>query len=166
MQKNTHGKAADAVRQDPPQGFKKYEKNASSGGVMGMIGDCMNDAKKLEAEAIRGEEDAQKGYENFIMDSNDSIEAKNAETVNTKSAKAKAESEKVETEQERDATIGGIKRLRQNNHDLHTDCDYLLKNFDLKQQTRDDEIESLKESISIFSGASFGALLQNAQNVR
>merc|ERR1719316_1998834 len=46
--------------QAPPPGFKSYEKNAASGGVMGMMSGIINDAKAMEAEAIRGEEEAQK----------------------------------------------------------------------------------------------------------
>merc|ERR1719240_383576 len=49
-----------AVGQAPPPGFKSYEKNAASGGVMGMMSGIINDAKAMEAEAIRGEESAQK----------------------------------------------------------------------------------------------------------
>merc|ERR1719182_1372666 len=39
----------------PPPGFKDYKKNAASGGVMGMIQQIINDAKAMEAEAIRAE---------------------------------------------------------------------------------------------------------------
>merc|ERR1719393_1215299 len=46
----------------PPPGFDGYKKNAASGGVMGMIQQIINDAKAMEAEAIRSEEDAQKAY--------------------------------------------------------------------------------------------------------
>merc|ERR1719159_493856 len=60
----------------PPPGFKEYKKNAASGGVMGMIQQIINDAKAMEAEAIRAEEDAQKAYEDFVKETNASIEAK------------------------------------------------------------------------------------------
>merc|ERR1719281_1746733 len=60
--------------QAPPPGFKSYEKNAASGGVMGMMSNIINDAKAMEAEAIRGEESTQKTYEEFVMDTNTSIE--------------------------------------------------------------------------------------------
>merc|ERR1719420_1925626 len=36
--------------QAPPPGFKSYEKNAASGGVMGMMSGIINDAKAMEAE--------------------------------------------------------------------------------------------------------------------
>merc|ERR1719453_1509746 len=60
----------------PPPGFKDYKKNAAAGGVMGMIQQIINDAKAMEAEAIRAEEDAQKTYEDFVKETNASIEAK------------------------------------------------------------------------------------------
>merc|ERR1711935_626563 len=60
--------------QAPPPGFKSYEKNAASGGVMGMMQGIIDDAKAMEAEAIRGEEDSQKAYEDFVKDTNDSLE--------------------------------------------------------------------------------------------
>merc|ERR1719299_160325 len=47
--------------------FKPMEKNAAGGGVMGMIQNVINESKALEAEAIRGEEQAQKAYEEFVM---------------------------------------------------------------------------------------------------
>merc|ERR1711865_926213 len=37
----------------PPPGFEGYKKNAAAGGVMGMIQQIINDAKAMEAEAIR-----------------------------------------------------------------------------------------------------------------
>merc|ERR1719364_613583 len=72
VQKNTQQK--EVAGQAPPPGFKSYEKNAASGGVMGMMSGIINDAKAMEAEAIRGEESAQTTYEEFVMDTNASIE--------------------------------------------------------------------------------------------
>merc|ERR1712151_1339992 len=60
----------------PPAGFEAYKKNQASGGVMGMIQQIIDDAKAMEAEAIRSEEDAQKAYEGLVKETNTSIEAK------------------------------------------------------------------------------------------
>merc|ERR1719182_435176 len=54
-------------------GFKEYKKNSAAGGVMGMIQQIINDAKAMEAEAIRAEEDAQKAYEDFVKETNSSV---------------------------------------------------------------------------------------------
>merc|ERR1712182_77180 len=77
----------------PPPGFKEYKKNAASGGVMGMIQQIINDAKAMEAEAIRAEEDAQKAYEDFVKETNASIEAASKAIVNKSEEKAKAETD-------------------------------------------------------------------------
>merc|ERR1719163_864370 len=143
----------------PPPGFKSYEKNASSGGVMGMMSGIINDAKAMEAEAIRGEESAQKTYEEFVMDTNNSIEAKVKDITSKTESKAKAEGDKVEAETERDSVLGELEQLANENADLHKSCDFTLKNFELRQTARDEEIEALKQSIAMFSGASFSAFL-------
>merc|ERR1719401_953709 len=58
----------------PPPGFESYKKNAAAGGVMGMLQQIISDAKAMEAETIRAEEDAQKAYEDYVKDTNASIE--------------------------------------------------------------------------------------------
>jgi len=146
--------------QAPPPGFKSYEKNAASGGVMGMMSGIINDAKAMEAEAIRGEEDAQKTYEQFVMDTNASIDEKTKDIVAKTEMKAKAEEDKVEAQAERDTVLGELEQLANENADLHKSCDFTLKNFELRQTAREEEIEALKQSIAMFSGASFSAFLE------
>merc|ERR1719465_404009 len=159
VQKTQSGKK-ELAGQAPPPGFKSYEKNAASGGVMGMMSGIINDAKAMEAEAIRGEESAQKQYEEFVKDSNLSIEEKTKDIVSKTEAKAKAEEAKVEAQTERDAVLGELEQLANENADLHKSCDFTLKNFELRQTAREEEIEALKQSIAMFSGASFSAFLE------
>jgi len=148
----------------PPQGFKTYEKNEKSGGVMGMMEEIIADAKKMEEEATRDEEQAQKAYEEYTVDTNASLDAMNLNLTNKSGTRAKTEGDKVEAETEHEATVGELNSLASSNSDLHLSCDYTLKNFDLRQTTRDDEVEALKQSIAIFSGANFGAFLQDNKN--
>merc|ERR1719379_705204 len=145
--------------QAPPPGFKSYEKNAASGGVMGMMSGIINDAKAMEAEAIRGEEDAQKTYEAFVKDTNMSVDEKTKDIVGKSDVKSKAEADKVEAMEERDGVLGELEQLANENADLHKSCDFTLKNFELRQTAREEEIEALKQSIAMFSGASFSAFL-------
>merc|ERR1719409_389013 len=60
----------EPVGPPPPSGFKTYKNNEHSGGVMDMIQQIIDDTKAVEAETIRAEEDAQKGYEDFVKDTN------------------------------------------------------------------------------------------------
>jgi len=149
-----------AAGQAPPPGFKSYEKNAASGGVMGMMQGIIDDAKAMEAEAIRGEEDSQKAYEDFVKDTNTSVDEKTKDIVSKSDMKAKAEGDKVEAETEHESVMGELEQLMNENADLHKSCDFTLKNFELRQTARDDEIEALKQALAMFSGASFSAFLQ------
>merc|ERR1719240_1477312 len=127
---------------------------------MGMCQEIIDEAKALEAEAIRGEEDSQKAYEEFVRDTNDSVDEKTKTVVSKTDMKAKAEAEKVEAETEHAATMDNLETLSSENADLHKSCDFTLKNFDTRQAAREDEIEALKQALAMFSGASFSAFLQ------
>merc|ERR1740133_802921 len=117
----------------PPPGFESYKKNAAAGGVMGMIQQIINDAKAMEAEAIRSEEDAQKAYEDFVKDTNGSIEAKSKDIVNKSETKAKAEADLVEAKENKEAVMLELEQLSNYKAELHSSCDFVMKNFDIRQ---------------------------------
>merc|ERR1711874_362182 len=145
----------------PPAGFEEYKKNQASGGVMGMMQQIIDDAKAMEAEAIRSEEDAQKAYEDFVKETNASIEAKSKDIVNKSETKAKAEADLVETKEAKEATLLELEQLSNYNAELHQSCDFVMKNFDVRQTARDEEIEALKQAKAILSGAKFAEFLQS-----
>jgi chromosome segregation ATPase len=151
------------AKQDPPAGFKAYKKNESSGGVMSMIQQIINDAKAVEAEAIRAEADSQKAYETFVKDTNGSTEEKNADIVSKSEAKGKAEVEKTKTEETLESVVAELDGLSTENADLHGECDFVLKNFEIRQTARSQEIEALKQVKAILSGAKFSQFLQSDQ---
>jgi len=146
----------------PPPGFEAYKKNAAAGGVMGMIQQIINDAKAMEAETIRSEEDAQKAYEDFVKDTNGSIEAKSKDIVNKSETKAKAEADLVEAKENKEAVMLELEQLANYKAELHSSCDFVMKNFEIRQTARDEEIEALKQAKAILSGAKFEAFLQEA----
>jgi len=124
------GRKQEPVGPPPPPGFEEYKKNAASGGVMDMIQQIISDAKAMEAEAIRSEEDAQKAYEDFVKETNASIEAKSKEIVNKSEEKAKTEAELVETKEAKEAVMLELEQLSNYNAELHQSCDFVMKNFD------------------------------------
>jgi len=144
----------------PPPGFEAYKKNAAAGGVMGMIQQIINDAKAMEAEVIRSEEDAQKAYEDFVKDTNASIEAASKSIVEKSEEKAKKEVELNDAEEALDAVVLELEQLANYKEQLHSSCDFVLKNFEIRQTARDEEIEALKQAKAILSGAKFDAFLQ------
>merc|ERR1712151_343761 len=155
--KKKGGNAALVQRQEPvgpppPAGFDSYKNNAASGGVMQMIEQIVADAKAMEAEAIRSEEDAQKAYEDFVKETNGSIEAKSKDIVNKSEEKAKQEAELVETKESKEAVMLELEQLSNYNAQLHQSCDFVIKNFDVRQTARDEEVEALRQAKAILSG--------------
>jgi hypothetical protein len=146
----------------PPPGFEGYKKNAASGGVMSMIEQIIGDAKAMEAEAIRSEEDAQKAYEDFVKETNASIEAKSKDIVNKSEEKAATEGDLVQAEKEKEAVLLELEQLANEETQLHQSCDFVLKNFDLRQTARDEEVEALRQAKAILSGAKFEEFLQSS----
>jgi len=144
----------------PPPGFQEYKKNAAAGGVMGMIQQIINDAKAMEAETIRAEEDAQKAYEDFVKDTNGSVEEKNRDIVHKSEIKAKAEADLVQAKDDHEAVSLELEQLGNYKAELHGSCDFIVKNFEIRQQARDEEIEALKQAKAILSGANFAAFMQ------
>merc|ERR1712232_499476 len=162
-----YGKAAMIQRQEPvgpppPAGFEAYEKSAASGGVMSMIQQIITDAKAMEAETIRSEEDAQKAYEDFVKETNASIEAKSKDIANKSEEKAKAETDLVEAKESKEAVMLELEQLSNYEAELHQSCDFVMKNFDLRQTARDEEVEALRQAKAILSGAKFQEFLQSA----
>jgi len=146
--------------QAPPPGFKEYKKNENAGGVIGMITTIINDAKTMEAEVIRAEEDAQKAYEDFVKDSNASIQEKTKSQVNKVEEKAKATEDLNQATQDKEAALLELEQLSNYNAELHSSCDFIMKNFEIRQTARDEEIEALKQAKGILSGAKFIQMLK------
>jgi len=146
----------------PPAGFKDYKKNAAAGGVMGMIQQIINDAKAMETEAIRSEEDAQKAYEDFVKETNASVEEKSKTMVNKSEEKAKTEKDLTQANEDKEAALLELEQLSNYNAELHQSCDFIMKNFEIRQTGRDEEIEALKQAKAILSGAKFEEFLQSS----
>jgi len=145
----------------PPPGFQSYKKSAASGGVMDMLQQIINDAKAMEAETIRSEEDAQKAYEDYVKETNSSVEAKSKDIVNKSLIKSKKEASLVQKKEEKESVLIELEQLSNYNGELHSSCDFVLKNFELRQTARDEEVEALRQAKAILSGAKFSELLQD-----
>jgi len=144
-------------KQTPP---KQGTYSAHGGGnlVVSLLGGVIAESEDVEKKALNAENEAQKAYEEYISDSNDANAAAQSNIMNKSSAKAKAEQDKIQATESRDATIQDLLMLGEHNAALHQDCDFLIKNFEVRQSARAEEIDSLANAKAIFSGANFGFL--------
>merc|ERR1711966_143117 len=101
-------------------------------------------------------------YEDFVKDTNGSIEAKSKDIVNKSESKAKAEADLVESKENKEAVMLELEQLANYKAELHQSCDFVVKNFEIRQTARDEEVEALRQAKAILSGAKFEAFLQAA----
>ena len=106
----------------------------------------------LETEAVAGEQDAQTTYVKFVTDTGAALEAaersiaKKEEDAEKEAARLSAIASKKGAEKE-------LMTLKEYEAQLHTSCDYVLKNFEVRQEARSQEMDSLGQAKAILSGA-------------
>merc|ERR1719265_1069030 len=122
--------------QAPPPGFGEYKKAGGANGVMGMIENIINESKQIETEAVAQETEAQKAYETFIKDSNTAIDALNRANSDRMEAVSKADAEKILAKADLEKANKDIDGLEKFKDMTHSTCDFLLKNFEVRQASR------------------------------
>merc|ERR1719498_428847 len=125
-----------------------------------MIQAIINDAKAMIAEATTAEEQAQQAYEDTVTNTNKGVKALQEAISQKMEMKAREEEGKVQAEETRDQRLADIEQLMKEDLDLHYNCDYTLKNFEIRLTARDEEIEALKQGLATFGGATFSAFLE------
>merc|ERR1719378_1098409 len=118
-----------------------------------MIEKLISDAKELVANSKKGENDAQTAYEALVADTNQDVDDLAAEVTTKTKAVAKAKKEKLGAESDLMDTVDELEGLHKYEADVHEECDYLLKNFMIRQQARGEEIEGLQQAKQILYGA-------------
>jgi len=141
-------------RQTPDVPQMEYKKNAGSSGVMEMIEKLVYDSRELMSNSKKAESEAQAAYEKLIADSNASIRALQQEVVSKTQAKVDAERDHRDAKADLAETIRELEGLAKYNAELHAECDYVLKNFDVRQQSRREEVVALQQAKQILNGAS------------
>jgi len=152
----------DADGPPPPPGFSAYKKNAAGGGILNLLKQIITDAKAMEAEALSSEKSAQRAYEDFVKQTNANMDAKSKEIVNKSENQAKNKATSVENKKALEEATLELDKLSNYKAELHQSCDFVMKNFAVRQKARDDEVTALKEAKAVLSGAKFSEFLQRA----
>merc|ERR1719213_956140 len=140
-------------RQQPPGGFAPLKKNSGGGVVIALLENIIDESKETEEDALKAENDAQAAYESFVKDTNKAIADMQVQITNDEDTEAKDKKKEVEDEGDKRATTTDILKLGEVSVTLHDACDFTVNNFDERQHKRSDEMEALKQSKAIFSGA-------------
>merc|ERR1740129_1801395 len=128
----------------PPETFDAYSKKGEKAtGVIAMVDLLVKDLDKEMTEAETDEKDAQSDYETAMADAT----AKRTADMTLLQEKGSAKAE-LDASSELAATLSYI-------HSLHTECDWLIQNFDIRKEARAGEIDSLAQAKAVLSGADF-----------
>jgi len=151
----------------PPESFGAYaKKSEESNGVISLIDLLIKDLEKELTEAKMEEKDAQADYEKMLADA----KVKRAEDSKTLTDKegALADLDTALGQQKGDKgqSEKQLGALNQYMHTLHTDCDFLIKYFDMRKEARDQEIDSLGKAKAVLSGADFSLLQAHSSRSR
>jgi len=140
----------------PPPAGKDYSQSGGSGGVMQMLEKIIQDAQRADQEAVSAEQASQEAYGELVANMNAVLDA-TAASVNEKTDfRLKAEADLLIAKKDLATADTTLADLADQSKAYHLDCDYLLKNFNLRQQGRQEEIEAVQEAKAILSGADFG----------
>jgi len=141
-------------KQTPPVPQMEYSKSKGSTGVMSMIEKLIYETKEITAESKKSEGEAQAAYEALVADTNESIMDLSKSIASKTKAKAKAKKDLSMTEGDLADAVAELEKLGKYDADLHAECDYVMKNFMIRQKGRSEEIEALQQAKQILSGAS------------
>merc|ERR1719491_1182319 len=142
------------AKQAPPVPQMEYSKSKGAGGVMSMIEKLIYDTKDITAKSKKSESESQAAYEELIANTNDSIDGLSKLITSKSKAKATAKKDLSLTESDLGDAVRELEDLGKTNADLHSDCDYVLKNFMIRQKARSEEVEALQQAKQILNGAS------------
>jgi len=140
-------------KQTPPVAQAEYKKSSGSTGVMSMIEKLIYDTKEITAESKKSEGEAQAGYEALVADTNASITDLSKSITSKTKAKAQAKKDLSMTNSDLADSVTELENLGKYNGDLHAECDYVMKNFGIRQQARSEEVEALQQAKQILNGA-------------
>jgi uncharacterized protein YoxC len=147
----------------PPETFGAYSKKSEeTTGVIAMVDLLIRDLNKEMDEAKVEEKNAQEEYEE-MMDDSAKKRAADTKAIGAKeAAKAEAETGKVADEESKMAEFRELTATKQYEGQLHSECDWLIQNFDLRKSMRAEELDNLKQAKAVLSGADFSLIQSKA----
>jgi len=145
----------------PPETAGAYQKKSGEGGgVIAMIDTLVKELDMEMTEAETNEKLAQEDYEEMMADSSAKRAADSKSLADKDAAKGDLENKLVELGDEHKDTVAELMATEKYIGDLHGECDWLLKYFDVRKTARTGEIEALGKAKAVLNGADFGFLLQ------
>jgi len=152
----SHQPVPGARAAPPPPKPAGYEKSEGAGGVLQLLMTIISEAESEERNLELDENQEQKIYAEFVQEATTSIDASKTSIAEKEKQTAEAESAKSATEESQLSNDAELQNLDGLLMGLHADCDFVIKYYDIRQKTRQEEMDAIEEAYAILSGANFG----------
>jgi len=158
----------DVAPPPPPETAAAYaKKSESSAGVITMIDMLIKDLDKEMTEAKTAETEAQADYETTMSEAATKRATDAKSLADKESAKAALSADLLKHEGEKTSTTKTLMATEEVIAGLHSECDWLLQNFETRKEARAGEVESLKKAKDVLSGADYSlAQLRSTRRLR
>jgi len=167
IQVHMHKAVDEDAPAPPPETFGAYSKKSEeSNGVIAMMDSLIADLEKEMQVAELEEKDAQGDYEQFTRDAAEKRVMDSKSITEKDGAKAEAEVNLVKETKERQTKMKEALATVNYIGGLHKDCDWLLKNYEVRQSARTGEVEALTKAKAVLSGADFSLVQTNSKFLR
>merc|ERR1719158_1978381 len=148
-----HGVAKPPPPPEAPGAFQK--KTEESNGVITMIQLLIKDLDKEMTEAETAEKDAQADYEQFMKDSADKRAQDSKNLADKEGALADLQASLEKNTAAKASTKKELGATNQYIASLHSECDWLLKYFDVRAEARANEVDALGKAKAVLNGADY-----------
>merc|ERR1712232_255093 len=146
----------------PPSTWGAYaKKSGESTGAIAMMDLLIKDLTKEMTEGKTQEDDAQADYEEIMRDSAEKRVSDTQALADKGAAKAGLEGDLAAAKDEKAATESELAATLEYIASLHSECDWLLKYYDVRKEARNGEIDSLVNAKSVLSGADYSLVQIN-----
>merc|ERR1719345_319564 len=143
----------------PPETAKAYsKKSGESGGVIAMIDTLIKELDTEMTEAETNEKLNQGDYEEMMADSAAKRAADSKSLAEKGGAKADTEKALVDFEAEKTSTTKELMATLEYIGQLHGECDWLIKYFDVRAEARKGEIDALGKAKAVLNGADYSLM--------
>jgi hypothetical protein len=130
-----------------------HKKSAGASAVVAMIENIIDESKDEQKQSIEDENEASAAYSAFVADTKASLEALGKSLVNKSEELAGVDTAKAKAAGDLKHTETDLLKLAQVSATLHSECDFVVKFFDIRQSKRGQEIEVLQQAQAIIAGA-------------
>jgi len=151
--------ARRAAPAPPPETFGAYaKKTEENGGVMAMIKLLVADLDKEMTEAETSEKDGQADYEALMKESAEKRATDSKSLADKEGDKASLEGDLQSHKEDLKQATTDLAATLKYIHSLHTECDWLIKYYDVRKEMRASEVDALGKAKAVLNGADFSLL--------